>query len=114
MPQHLTLAEVKAACRQAYADRRLLAQHPRPGGQCRYSYRNLRCAIGAALSPSTLCEITLARQQEVTIRTLITEGFVTVPTDEVWALRDIQTKHDRWLFHELESDEEKFLSAIQE
>ena len=53
--QHITLEEVKASCRQAYSEGRLVFQNT--GDEYGYSIGNSRCAIGSALTYDTLCYI---------------------------------------------------------
>ena len=98
--QHITLAEVKEACRKAYAENRLLAQNPSEK-EYGYSIRGNVCAIGAALTPETLSVIDSLHGHWWTLN----ESKNQIQDNEVfsWAeeehkpLVGIQKAHDTWL-----------------
>ncbi len=108
MTQHITLEGVKAACRKAYEEDRLLAQSSGPG---EYGYRMLDddgkercCAIGAALTLETLDSIEEANCQTHTIKH--PQGMIADHSlrnhfswdrEEDSDLRDIQQAHDNWM-----------------
>lgn len=105
--QHITLAEVKAKCRELYAQNRLLAQS---GLACGYGYQktindiDYRCAIGVVLSPETLALIETNCSQCTVLEDLDpddddpeTTPFVTFDPAEAKELFEIQTAHDDWL-----------------
>lgn len=93
--QHITLKEVKAACRKAYAERRLIAQH-----SDQYAYRDLAghvCAIGAALSDKTLDLIEEEGLQVTGLGDSNGNSLLPFRCDpkELSALVELQGAHDR-------------------
>ena len=98
--QHITLEGVKAACRKAYKARALGAQAPRPAMKDRNRFVNaegpqdFRCAIGCALSASTLDKITLSANNGALIDGI--RDFVTWPQEDYYGLAALQSRHDAW------------------
>ena len=103
MTQLITVNEVKAACRKAYVEKRLLAQDPDPSA---YGYRILGddgvvrvCAIGAVLNDGTLNAIDARGQHSRTISNSYSYAGYAFSWDEAEALDliVIQQAHDHWL-----------------
>lgn len=102
--QTLTVPDVVAACRKAYADGTLLAQHAQEvrgdRARPRYAYQvgDWHCAIGCALSADTLDLVSRGRRQTKRITGLIALGVVGVPDLQITDVLDrVQVAHDVWL-----------------
>jgi hypothetical protein len=96
----ITLEQVKAACRKAYDEKRLLAQNTPI--QYGYSRDGFVCAIGAALSPATLDMIeedsNLENLQEAIVGMYeFNHSIAHVLPEEEGDLFTIQGVHDQWL-----------------
>lgn len=105
MTQHITVEEVKAACRTAYKEKRLIAQDPDP---VPYGYRISGsdgvvrvCAIGAVLNEGTLNVIDTRGLHSRTIFSSYGSGkgdhAFSWNHDEKEDLIAIQRSHDYWL-----------------
>lgn len=98
MTQHITVEEVKAACRIAYAEKRLLAQNTVFQSSYGYLRDGRVCAIGAALTDETMKLV----EQFGLHRTSISDGeelrkAFTWDDAEEEELMLIQISHDCWL-----------------
>lgn len=105
MPQNITLEQVKQACREAYAKRRLIAQTPLTLLQYHTSH-GFVCAIGAAMSKATLKAI--GNNQDGAF----SEGFLICPSNERDAIYNIQNAHDAWAKFKTPYLESYFVSLI--
>lgn len=104
MTQHITLAEVKAACRKAYAEGRLIAQDV-DGKFHGYRVGDRVCAIGAALTDEThqiIDEESLAAEIIIDPDYSLYDDHHLINTAFSWdeedqkALFEIQNLHDNW------------------
>lgn len=97
MLQHITLDEVKSACREAYPEQRLAAQGP---STSEYFYRadGYGCAIGVALTDKTVELITEPGWTLAIDSKELSECF-TWPHSELEQLSKIQSAHDMWQSH---------------
>lgn len=103
----LTLSEVKAACREAYKNRTLIAQHPHVDyGYERGRFGQWHCAIGCALNRETLDAIIKEDLQQTVLATepVVPDSpqarllsLIQVPAHERHEIYAIQTAHDAWL-----------------
>ncbi len=128
MTQHITLAEVKAACRKAYKEERLLAQDPTIPD---YAYKRVSadgiercCAIGTVLNDESLNLIMAAGLHNCTINNPSHRGndaslkdVISWDVDEQKQLGTIQVFHDEWLgrvrdMYPHHTTEASFLKAI--
>lgn len=86
--QVISTAELKQACRLAYREGRLLAQHPKLS----LAYKNgeYRCAIGAAMNETTLTEVDRRGLKDGAV----TEGIIKFT--RLSTARAIMDAHDAW------------------
>jgi hypothetical protein len=120
MTQKLTIRGVKEAALKAYAEGRLLAQHPDPKKRmCAYTLaglndgKNYGCAIGVGLTDDTVQRVLAAVYLQVDgdaktlnyvpfgvnfsdVLALIKRGIVEVSTEDLDMIVAIQRKHDLW------------------
>lgn len=127
MIQYITLEEVKAACRLAYAEDRLLAQDAEGtyyGYQITDKKGKVRvCAIGAALTSKTqkfihdsIMESEVIPYAKDIQNPSIQDAFTWDEVDQD-ALHDIQNAHDKWMQASLaygggNGDEELFCTLV--
>lgn len=121
--QRLTLSEVVAAARAAYADGNLIAQNLDSEylSDTDYAYLNARghrCAIGAALTDETLAAIERdALQQETVEASAAGRWFLPFAPERESDIGDmvmIQESHDQWLGTEvIAATPESGLSVIE-
>ena len=114
-PQHISVQEVKAACRKAYDAGNLIAQ----SANHVYAYEGrggIKCAIGCALTDATLGAIDVHKLQRVTLgedehTKRLPFTFDPAEFDELCA---IQSAHDVWLANEFQLPlyRKKFLMLI--
>jgi len=97
-PQHLTLSQVKRANQKALRASRLTAQALDSRDRiCIYTHNERGCAIGVALSPSTLKEIVRRNfNHACAYFTLIKSEILTSPPQDVCEIGLIQAHHDSW------------------
>lgn len=104
MPQALTLKNVKAKARAAYAARKLTAQHPHQEKRnCFYSVGDYHCAVGAALNKSVLKALLdegIDANNNSGFGELVRVGIVSSGEEE--AICMIQSAHDDWARHSLD------------
>lgn len=103
MVQHITITEVKAACRKAYDEGRLLAQNAEIGARCLYiGSGDYCCAIGVALTDETrklLLEDDDLNKMGISFGNAFPlRNCFTWSEEEMVVLEDIQNAHDSWLF----------------
>jgi hypothetical protein len=110
MPQHITLEEVKVACRKAYAAGTLLAQNKDQSRDCVYRSGVYKCAIGVALNDATLDKITTKEHNRSKINDYSIRKFIQIDDDELDQIVEIQLAHDNWM--RKSSCEEAFKQAV--
>lgn len=109
-----TKAEIQAAARLAYQEKRLLAFYPELSvvyhhdeGKC--------CAIGAAYTPEDNLDV-YAEQHKVyrigALNDLLPEALQIVEADLAWAI-ELQTTHDNWAGEEGSDRVALFLEALE-
>ena len=115
MTQHITLEEVKIACRTAYAEKRLLAQDP---NSMAYGYRITGCdgvvrvcAIGAVLNDGTLNAIDARGLHSRTISSSHSsdDHAFCWNEEEKMDLMEIQRSHDHWLRDVMDGEDSGFV-----
>jgi hypothetical protein len=105
--QTLTIEEVKAAARAAYDAGTLTAQHPDPTmRRCVYDVGDgYRCAIGCALSASTIDALVAADMNDaVGVIRLDDDGIIAL--DRRGDAENLQCAHDTWATYSAEFGED--------
>jgi hypothetical protein len=93
----LTLKRIKAKALEAYRARRLTAQHRDQDKRERvYQVDNYHCAIGAALTKTTLEEIKGRGVEGVRVGSLRSRGIISFNEKDFSELVNIQSLHDEW------------------
>lgn len=115
--QELTFDQVTEACRKAYKENGLLAQHPElRGTTCVYHYGEYKCAVGVALSQGTLDWIDRQFFNEKNFRHLVTVHMIRCSSHDSERISWLQTVHDAWFFEQNPGKraerEENFKQAI--
>lgn len=96
MLQKITLAEVLAAGRKAYEEKRLQAQN---GGESYCTYRDNKgcpCVVGAAMTVETLDSLRDNGRNKMGIGDLARREFVSIPEEDVAEITRLQAAHDQW------------------
>ena len=112
--QVLTLAGVKKAARDYYQRGKLTARHKDPlKRECVYHMRGgYRCAIGAALTRSSINKIdAMSLNRNTDVYGLLNAKIISCKLAEMLPIRAIQKSHDSWVYG-TRRNENKFRQAI--
>jgi hypothetical protein len=112
LTQHITLEEVKVACRKAYATGTLLAQNKDKIDilVCYYRILGYKCAIGVALNKATLDDIVSKGHNGSNIDNFSLRELIHIDDNELDQIQKIQYAHDCWMRDS--SYEEAFKQAV--
>lgn len=95
IPQHITVDDVKRACRTAIAFKRLQAQEGLRNSCMYRTPSGCGCAVGVTLTKKTIDEILSRGLNGVGVADLVDKGVIT--TDDLDEIECIQNHHDWWV-----------------